>query len=258
MFIPASTKIAPKKPCRGIKCCKCIIAAVYVIVCWCVAPELLKLWVPLGKSYTHIFTHFLKETQVKGLKEGLLTCWKDARFCQQTRNWWKGEDNFACYETFTCCFTAFEFTQTVCVSTLDVSAPARFTLVQLFARGWPWGSAPCRHGSSSQFHCHSRMESAPGWEKTNTESSRVIHNAGRHRDGRRRDRQCSIFHFNGCLPPHVQPPYIMLIFRRFCPGAGFSFLSNISCVFPTSCHNTVENIYFLRALCWTRTNWTYR
>lgn len=130
--------------------------------------------------------------------------------------------------------TAFEFTQTVCVSTLDVNAPARFTLVQLFARGWPWGSAPCRHGSSSQFHCHSRMESAPGWEKTNTESSRVIHNAGRHRDGRRRDRQCSIFHFNGCLPPHVQPLYIMLIFWRFCPGAGFSFLSNRFCVFQYS------------------------
>lgn len=158
--------------------------------------------------------------------------------------------------------TAFECTQAVCVSVLDACASAGFTLVQLFARGWPWGSAPCRHGSSSQFHCHSRMESAPGWEKTNTESSRVIHDAARDRGmargGGGTDRQSSIFHFNGCLPPHVQPPHIMLIFRRFCPEASplpHPPTTNRSCVFPTLCHNTVENIYFLHALCWTRVHW---
>lgn len=36
-------------------------------------------------------------------------------------------------------------------------------------RAWPWGSAPCRHGSSSLFHCHSRMVSALGWKQTNRE-----------------------------------------------------------------------------------------
>lgn len=51
----------------------------------------------------------------------------------------------------------------------------RSHFVCLFVWVWPWGSAPCRHGSSSLFHCHNRMESALGCRETNKESRRVIY-----------------------------------------------------------------------------------
>ena len=62
--------------------------------------------------------------------------------------------------------------QANCLCVFDVCAVYPCVMI---IWGWPWGSAPCRHGSSSLFHCHSRMESARGCRETNTQSRTVIH-----------------------------------------------------------------------------------